>query len=67
MHMIDAGRVHDLADFPGLISALRKAHEGGMPKHSDRQIYQQPNPEGQPDIFIILPPGSRARAYSPSW
>lgn len=55
MEMIDAARVHQLADFPGLIAALRDAHRGGMPKHSDRQIYQEANPSGQPDIFIILP------------
>lgn len=55
MEMIDARRVHDLADFPGLIEALRKAHGGGMPKHSDRVIYQEPHPDRQPDIFIILP------------
>lgn len=55
MDMLDAKRVHELADFPGLIEALRTAHKGGMPKHSDRLIYQEPNPTGQPDIFIILP------------
>lgn len=55
MEMIDSNRVHELADFPGLIEALRTAHMGGMPKHSDRLIYQEPNPSGQPDIFIILP------------
>lgn len=55
MEMIDAKRVHELADFPGLVEALRTAHKGGMPKHSDRLLYQEPNPEGQPDIFIILP------------
>lgn len=55
MEMLDAKRVHELADFPGLIEALRQAHKGGMPKHADRQIYQEPNPQGQPDIFIILP------------
>lgn len=55
MEMIDARRVHELADFGGLIEALRTAHKGGMPKHNDRLIYQEPNPAGQPDIFIILP------------
>jgi ornithine cyclodeaminase/alanine dehydrogenase-like protein (mu-crystallin family) len=55
MEMIDAKRVHELLDFDGLIAALRTAHMGGMPKKSDRIIYQEPNPEGQPDIFIILP------------
>lgn len=55
MEMIDSRRVHELLDFPGLIAALETAHMGGMPKQSDRQIYQEPNPEGQPDIFIILP------------
>ena len=55
MEMLDAARVHKLADFPGLIEALRKAHRGGMPKHADRQIYEEPNPVGQPDIFIVLP------------
>ncbi len=55
MIMIDAGRVHELLDFDGLIAALRQAHMGGMPKQSDRILYQEPNPEGQPDIFIILP------------
>lgn len=55
MLMIDAARVHQLLDFPGLIAALEEAHMGGMPKQSDRQIYQEANPDGQPDIFIILP------------
>ncbi|RDE08604.1 ornithine cyclodeaminase [Pelagibacterium lacus] len=55
MLMIDSQRVHELLDFPGLIAALETAHMGGMPKQSDRQIYQEPNAEGQPDIFIILP------------
>ncbi|WP_127145442.1 ornithine cyclodeaminase [Pelagibacterium montanilacus] len=55
MLMVDAERVHELLDFPGLIDALEKAHMGGMPRQSDRLIYQEPNPQGQPDIFIILP------------
>jgi ornithine cyclodeaminase/alanine dehydrogenase-like protein (mu-crystallin family) len=55
MLMIDAQRVHELLDFKGLIAALKQAHLGGMPKHSDRIIFQEPNPKGQPDIFIILP------------
>lgn len=55
MEMIDARRVHELLDYKGLIPALETAHLGGMPKQSDRLIYQEPNPEGQPDIFIILP------------
>lgn len=55
MQMIDANRVHDLLDYPGLIAAIKKAHLGGMPKLSDRLIYEQPHQSGQPDIFIILP------------
>ncbi|MBO6902641.1 MAG: ornithine cyclodeaminase [Rhizobiaceae bacterium] len=55
MEMIDARRVHELLDFKGLIEALETAHQGGMPKQSDRLIYQEPNPQGQPDIFIMLP------------
>jgi ornithine cyclodeaminase len=55
MEMIDARRVHELLDFKGLIAALETAHQGGMPKQSDRLIYQEPNPQGQPDIFIMLP------------
>ncbi|HUG62940.1 MAG TPA: ornithine cyclodeaminase, partial [Methylomirabilota bacterium] len=55
MQMIDASRVHELLDFDGLIAALRQAHLGGMPKQSDRILYQEPNPNGHPDIFIILP------------
>lgn len=55
MEMIDARRVHELLDFKGLIAALESAHQGGMPKQSDRLIYQEPNPQGQPDIFIMLP------------
>ena len=55
MEMIDARRVHELLDYAGLIAALEEAHKGGMPKQADRLIYQEPNPEGQPDIFIILP------------
>lgn len=55
MEMIGAGRVHELLDFEGLIDALQQAHRGGMPAQSDRLIYQQPNPDGHPDTFIILP------------
>jgi ornithine cyclodeaminase/alanine dehydrogenase-like protein (mu-crystallin family) len=55
MLMIDAKRIHELLDFEGLIAAIRKAHMGGMPKQSDRIAYEEPNPEGHPDIFIILP------------
>lgn len=55
MLMIDSQRVHDLIDFPSLIEALETAHKGGMPKQADRHIYQEPNAEGQPDIFIFLP------------
>ena len=55
MEMIGAERVHELLDFEGLIAALETAHLGGMPKMSDRLLYEQPNPEGQPDVFIILP------------
>ncbi len=55
MEMIGAERVHELLEFDGLIAALEQAHKGGMPATSDRLIYEQPNPEGQPDVFIILP------------
>lgn len=55
MDVLDSTRIHELADFGALIEALRLAHEGGMPKHSDRHIYQEPNAEGQPDILILLP------------
>lgn len=55
MEMIDAKRVHELLDFEGLIAALRTAHMGGMPKTADRIMYQEPNPQGQPDSFIMLP------------
>lgn len=55
MLMIDAARVHALLDFKGLIAALGQAHLGGMPKWSDRFFHQEPDPDGQPDIFIILP------------
>jgi ornithine cyclodeaminase len=55
MKMIDAQRVHQLMEYEGLVEALRKAHQGEMPKLSDRIIYQEPNPEGQPDSFILLP------------
>lgn len=55
MQVIEAARVHELLAYDGLVEAIRKAHLGGMPKMSDRQIYQQPHPEGDPDSFIILP------------
>ena len=55
MQMIDAARVHDLLDYDGLVEAIRRAHLGGMPQMSDRLIYQQPHPDGHPDVFIILP------------
>ncbi|MCC7281361.1 MAG: ornithine cyclodeaminase family protein [Acetobacteraceae bacterium] len=55
MQMIDAARVHALLSYDGLIEALRKAHLGTMPTMSDRHIYEQPHPDGQPDILIVLP------------
>lgn len=55
MQMIDAARVHALLSYDGLIEALRKAHLGAMPTMSDRHIYEQPHPDGQPDILILLP------------
>jgi len=55
MQMIDAARVHELLHYGGLVEALRRAHLGEMPKFSDRIIYQEPNPQGHPDGFIVLP------------
>jgi ornithine cyclodeaminase/alanine dehydrogenase-like protein (mu-crystallin family) len=55
MRMIDAREVHDRLGFAGLIEALRTAHLGGMPKMSDRMIYQEPHEDGDSDAFIILP------------
>ena len=55
MQMIDARTVHELLDYEGLVEALRRAHLGEMPKHSDRIIYEEPNPAGHPDAFIVLP------------
>lgn len=55
MQMIDARTVHQLLDYEGLVEALRRAHLGEMPKHSDRIIYEEPNPAGHPDAFIVLP------------
>jgi len=55
MQMIDAPRVHELLEYHGLVEAIREAHHGGMPKMSDRIIYQEPNEQGPPDSFIILP------------
>lgn len=54
MLMIDANKVHELLEPKSLIEALRTAHKGGMPGQADRAIYQEPNPQGQPDIFIVL-------------
>ena len=59
MQMIDAQRVHELLDYPGLIKALREAHLGDMPKMSDRIIYHEENAEGPPDsprAFAIIAP-----------
>lgn len=55
MQMIDAARVHQLLGYEGLVEALRKAHLGGMPKMSDRHIYEEPHADGRPDVFILLP------------
>lgn len=55
MELIGAARVHELLAYDGLIEALRQAHLGGMPTMSDRHIYQQPHPDGRPDILILLP------------
>jgi ornithine cyclodeaminase len=55
MQIIDAQTVHELLDYDGLVEALRLAHLGEMPKYADRIIYQQPNPQGHPDAFIVLP------------
>lgn len=55
MQMIDAKKVHEILDFEGLIEALRTAHLGGMPKMSERLIYNEPHGDGDTDAFIILP------------
>ena len=55
MRMIDAQQVHATLDYEGLIAALRQAHLGGMPKTTDRLIYQEPHGDGDTDAFIILP------------
>ena len=55
MQIIDAQTVHELLHYDGLVEALRQAHLGEMPKYSDRMIYQQANPQGHPDAFIVLP------------
>ena len=55
MRMIDAEMVHEMHEYGGLVEALRVAHQGAMPKYSDRLIYQEPNAEGHPDAFIVLP------------
>jgi ornithine cyclodeaminase/alanine dehydrogenase-like protein (mu-crystallin family) len=54
MQLIDARQVHETLEFAGLIAALRQAHLGGMPKHNARYIFEDPQPEGQPDVFITL-------------
>lgn len=54
MQPIDAQQVHELLEFDGLIAALHQAHLGGMPKHNARYIFEDPRPEGQPDVFITL-------------
>jgi ornithine cyclodeaminase/alanine dehydrogenase-like protein (mu-crystallin family) len=55
MQLIEGKRVHELLEYKGLVEAIRQAHLGGMPKMSDRIIYHEPNAEGPPDSFIILP------------
>lgn len=55
MQFIDASRVHELLAYEGLIEALRKAHLGAMPRIADRHMYEEPQVEGPPDIFILLP------------
>lgn len=55
MELINADRVHELLDYTGLVPAIRQAHLGGMPRHSDRAIYEEQNTVGHPDSFIILP------------
>jgi len=55
MRLIDAKQVHELLEYNGLVEAIRQAHLGAMPKMSDRIIYQEPNEQGPPDSFIILP------------
>lgn len=55
MRMIEARQVHELLHYDGLVEALRQAHLGEMPKYYDRIIYQEPNPQGHPDSFIVLP------------
>ena len=55
MQLIDAQRVHELLEYGGFVEALRVAHLGDMPKHSDRIIYQEPGADGHTDSFIVLP------------
>jgi ornithine cyclodeaminase len=55
LQIVDAERVHELLDYPGLIEAFRKAHMGGMPKHGGRFIFSEPNIDAQADALILLP------------
>jgi ornithine cyclodeaminase len=55
MRVINAAEVHANLPFDGLIEALRRAHLGSMPKHGSRLAFEEPNPDAQPDRFIIIP------------
>lgn len=55
MQTIDAVRVHELLDYPGLVAALEQAHRGGRPKLTDTHVYEEKAPGGAADHFIILP------------
>lgn len=55
MRIVDAQDVHAAMPFAGLIEAMRVAHLGAMPRHGSRLAFEEPNADGQPDRFIVIP------------
>jgi ornithine cyclodeaminase len=62
MQIIDAAKLHDLADYPGLVSALREMNRSGVDQ-IERFYLSQKRAEGGSNDWLILPAWWHDRVY----
>ena len=62
MRMIDATALHQLADYPGLVAALREMNRSGVDQ-IERYYLSQKRPEGGTNDWLLLPAWWHDRVY----
>lgn len=62
MRMIDAATLHQLADYPGLVAALREMNRSGVDQ-IERYYLSQKRPEGGTNDWLLLPAWWHDRVY----